>query len=52
MFFIQSIKVPREEWYWPKAEADEDEEEKEEEEEDALEEEEEIVELTVSIFYA
>ncbi|XP_042289029.1 G patch domain-containing protein 11 [Thunnus maccoyii] len=38
----KGITVPREDWYWPKAEADDEEEEVEEEEE----EEEEIVELT------
>lgn len=38
----KGVTVPREDWYWPKAEADDEEEEVEEEEE----EEEEIVELT------
>ncbi|TDH01093.1 hypothetical protein EPR50_G00176530 [Perca flavescens] len=46
----KGITVPREEWYWPKAETDDDEdgleEEEEDEEDDKEEEEEEIVELT------
>ncbi|KAM4607516.1 G patch domain-containing protein 11 [Polymixia lowei] len=44
----KSIIVPREDWYWPKQEADEEEQddEKEAEEEEEEEEEEEIVELT------
>lgn len=50
---FQGITVPREDWYWPKPEADDEEdglkEEEEEEEEKEEEEEEEIVELTVSI---
>lgn len=54
---FQGITVPREDWYWPKPEADdeedglkeEEEEEEEKEEEKEEEEEEEIVELTVSI---
>uniref|UniRef100_A0A8D3ADV4 G patch domain-containing protein 11 n=2 Tax=Scophthalmus maximus TaxID=52904 RepID=A0A8D3ADV4_SCOMX len=44
----KSITIPREDWYWPKADVDEEEDsnEEEEEEEEKEEEEEEIVELT------
>lgn len=41
---FQGITVPREDWYWPKAETDDEEDDSKEEEE------EEIVELTVSIY--
>lgn len=44
---FQGITVPREDWYWPKAETDDEEDGLEEEEE--KEEVEEIVDLTVSI---
>lgn len=48
MYFpFQGITVPREDWYWPKADADDEEDSPEEEEE-----EEEIVELTVSTNFA
>ncbi|XP_071759507.1 G patch domain-containing protein 11 [Centroberyx gerrardi] len=40
------ITVPREDWYWPKAEADEEDDAEEKQEEEEEEEEEEIVELT------
>lgn len=46
---FQGITVPREDWYWPKAETDDEEDDLKEEEEEEEEKEEEIVELTVSI---
>lgn len=45
-FSLQGITVPREDWYWPKAETDDEEDDPKEAKE---EEEEEIVELTVRI---
>lgn len=44
---LQSIAVPREDWYWPKTESNDEEDDQNEEEQ----EEEETVDLTVSITF-
>lgn len=46
---FQGITVPREDWYWPKAQTDDEEDDQKDEEQE--EEEEEIVDLTVSITF-